>query len=320
MDVVGETPVHHHGVRGTLQRHPGLIVLTLHIPQATEAGDIDLDLEPEAVSLQLQGQDLVRIPLPEPVEDEPLSCRFDVHQKKLLLDLATCAIPPGYTAPVYTEWRGLTLRLQSRAKLWADRLWPAACIPSERFAEGNYDGTSVLELGAGPGLPSLVLAQQGAGPVVMTDFPDPLMLSNLRWNTHRNLSSQQRRQVSVCGHLWGSDTEDLMKLSPGGLGFKVMVLSDLLYELEHTSLLQSCAACLHPEGTVWVSFQLHDPVVAHRYLEFFDIAQAPPWNLHVRQVDQIPALDPLSQDYALGPDAVSDEVHVYTMAFHPDFL
>lgn len=43
-------------------------------------------------------------------------------------------------------------------------------------------GKSVLELGAGSGLPSLVCALNGAVPVVVTDYPDPELVDNLRYN------------------------------------------------------------------------------------------------------------------------------------------
>jgi predicted nicotinamide N-methyase len=43
-------------------------------------------------------------------------------------------------------------------------------------------GKSVLELGAGAGLPSLICAINGASQVVVTDYPDADLIENLRYN------------------------------------------------------------------------------------------------------------------------------------------
>jgi nicotinamide N-methyltransferase len=43
-------------------------------------------------------------------------------------------------------------------------------------------GKTVLELGAGAGLPSLVCALNGASQVVVTDYPDAELIENLRYN------------------------------------------------------------------------------------------------------------------------------------------
>jgi nicotinamide N-methyltransferase len=49
-------------------------------------------------------------------------------------------------------------------------------------------GKTVLELGAGGGLPSLVCAINGASQVVVTDYPDAELIENLRYNiTHCGL-------------------------------------------------------------------------------------------------------------------------------------
>ena len=41
---------------------------------------------------------------------------------------------------------------------------------------------TVLELGAGAGLPSLVCALNGASQTVVTDYPDPELVENLQYN------------------------------------------------------------------------------------------------------------------------------------------
>ena len=52
----------------------------------------------------------------------------------------------------------------------------------EEHADELVKGKSVLELGAGAGLPSLVCAINGASQVVVTDYPDADLIENLRYN------------------------------------------------------------------------------------------------------------------------------------------
>lgn len=70
---------------------------------------------------------------------------------------------------------------------------------------------TTLELGAGTALPSLLAALLGARRVVVTDYPAPAVLANLRENADRNLrpelSPHARAagdvEVEVEGHAWG---------------------------------------------------------------------------------------------------------------------
>jgi nicotinamide N-methyltransferase len=58
----------------------------------------------------------------------------------------------------------------------------------EEHATEVLTGRTVLELGAGGGLPSLVCALNGAAQVVVTDYPDADLIENLRYNiTHCGL-------------------------------------------------------------------------------------------------------------------------------------
>jgi predicted nicotinamide N-methyase len=62
--------------------------------------------------------------------------------------------------------------------------WQAGIIVS-RFLESHpelIENKRVLELGAGAGLPSLVCSKIGASFVVVTDYPDPDLVDNLRYN------------------------------------------------------------------------------------------------------------------------------------------
>jgi nicotinamide N-methyltransferase len=52
----------------------------------------------------------------------------------------------------------------------------------EEHASKYITGRNVLELGAGAGLPSLVSAINGARKVIVTDYPDPDLIENLKHN------------------------------------------------------------------------------------------------------------------------------------------
>lgn len=56
-------------------------------------------------------------------------------------------------------------------------------------------GKTVLELGAGGGLPSLVCALNGAAQVVVTDYPDADLIENLRYNVTHCDALASRDQV-----------------------------------------------------------------------------------------------------------------------------
>mmetsp|Transcript_11484 Transcript_11484/g.34046 ORF Transcript_11484/g.34046 Transcript_11484/m.34046 type:complete len:378 (+) Transcript_11484:55-1188(+) len=181
-------------------------------------------------------------------------------------------------------------------------------------------GRAVLELGAGPALPCIIAAARGARAVVATDYPDDAMLKNTHANLDRNLAPEERARTRVAGLLWGRDPQGALDAleevvsqgsSPsgaefGGLcafgcgsgdpheagakvreeagaraqAFDLILLSDLLYELEHQALLRTCDACLahSPQAEILVAFQPHDPVNLGRQRDFFTMAEQPPFS------------------------------------------
>lgn len=139
-------------------------------------------------------------------------------------------------------------------------LWPAASITAESFmGDGSGSGAraidvaglSVLELGAGLALPSIVAAKfGGARCVVSTDYPDELQLANISHNAALNLDATQAAAFHVAGHLWGDPVAPLLALN-GGKGFDIVVLTDLIYKSSlHAELLKSASDCLAPSKCV----------------------------------------------------------------------
>lgn len=176
--------------------------------------------------------------------------------------------------------RVLHLSLASHRKFFAARLWPAARLMA-RHLERQGDalrGLYVLEVGAGAGLPSLVAALCGAGRVLITDVPNERMLSNTRLNLEANVPADLAPRVHVRAHDWawpphrlrralaesltgrGAASAPSAGVGAGGVGpwageralgaggFDLILLSDVLYELDHEALLLLIDECLAGDG------------------------------------------------------------------------
>lgn len=134
-----------------------------------------------------------------------------------------------------------------------------------------------MELGAGAGLPSLVSATLGAKQVVVTDYPEPDLISNLGYNIQHNLTAADS-PTSADGYLWGAPAQGLKdKLSPGADGFHLLILADILFNhSEHDKLLATLSECLakSPNAVALVFFTPYRPWLLDKDLHFFDLARA----------------------------------------------
>ncbi|KAG9045273.1 hypothetical protein FS837_006577 [Tulasnella sp. UAMH 9824] len=103
------------------------------------------------------------------------------------------------------------------ATLLADQLFSPALLLAEAIERGVVlvAGKTIVELGAGTALPSLLAATgKGDGPpvlVTITDYPDPLLMENLT----RNIKGNQSKFVEGCrvecvGYEWGKDVTHLL--------------------------------------------------------------------------------------------------------------
>jgi len=106
----------------------------------------------------------------------------------------------------------------------------------------------------------------------------------MSWNLRRNLEqSVVESATAVEGYRWGEDADKLLCHTSSG-GFDILVLSDLLYELEHEELAQACHDCIKPGGRVYVSFQLHDSQASKRNMAFFHVCASEPYNFRYKEV------------------------------------
>lgn len=92
--------------------------------------------------------------------------------------------------------------------MFAHFVWNAAIIAADFIVCGRFQvkGQSVLELGAGAGLPGIVATLEGAEMVVLSDYESPTILANLQRNVLENIPKQLQGKVKVEGHIWGEDT------------------------------------------------------------------------------------------------------------------
>jgi len=188
--------------------------------------------------------------------------------------------PATFTTYTLKTGQDLSLRLVGHSPLWGHLLWNAGQVIS-RYLEDNSEvivqGKSILELGAGAGLPSLVSAILGAEKVVVTDYPDPDLIENLRYNIEHCTALPDKSRIVAEGFLWGSSAEPLKAhLQTGRDGFDVLILADILFNhSEHAKLLTTLRDCLRkaPDSVALVFFTPYRPWLLEKDLHFFELAQ-----------------------------------------------
>ncbi|CBQ71971.1 conserved hypothetical protein [Sporisorium reilianum SRZ2] len=172
-------------------------------------------------------------------------------------------LPPRYLPPHST--RATTLRYKiaqnsgTNTKLFAHHQWDAGLYLADLIAEQSggeeaggrqrqcvdVRGKSVVELGAGTGLPGLMAAVMGAERTVITDYPDPHVMDNLERNLdlallprsstterHPNpLYLEARKRVQVIGLGWGNADEEsrVLAASPASAGYDRVLAADVLW-------------------------------------------------------------------------------------------
>lgn len=205
---------------------------------------------------------------------------------------------PPPTTQEYTTHAGktITLHLVGFSPTEAHHLWNGSRVISDYF-ETNPDvvrGKTVLELGAGAGLPSIVAAVLGAKKVVMTDYPDHEIVEVMCKNVdgcdliprrsgggdteHEGQAAQSGQDVLVAkGYIWGHSAAPLLaELPTGHEKFDILILADLLFRhTEHGHLLDTIRDTLgkNAGSKAFVFFTSYRPWLRHKDLAFFDVAR-----------------------------------------------
>ncbi|KAK0220156.1 hypothetical protein IW262DRAFT_1383096 [Armillaria fumosa] len=135
--------------------------------------------------------------------------------------------------------------------LLADHLFSPSLFLAELIERGliPVQGRRVVELGAGCALPSLLMSTLAQPPslVVVTDYPDDVIMKNLTENVNRNRSRVSYGCITSCqGYEWGTDAHSLLSLTGSEMmGYDVVILSDLLhFHSSHNVLMASLKSLL----------------------------------------------------------------------------
>ncbi|KAF1918366.1 putative methyltransferase-domain-containing protein [Ampelomyces quisqualis] len=174
----------------------------------------------------------------------------------------------------------VTVRLVGHNPLWGHHLWNAGRTTStylEQHAAELVKGKTILELGAGAGLPSLVCALNGATRVVVTDYPDAELIENLQYNIDHCELLPTPASIAAEGYLWGATVKDIIQHLPNmDETFDVLILADLLFNhSEHAKLIKSIQLTLKrsPSSRAYVFFTPYRPWLLAKDLAFFDLAR-----------------------------------------------
>ncbi|KAH8920344.1 hypothetical protein BT69DRAFT_1284110 [Atractiella rhizophila] len=171
----------------------------------------------------------------------------------------------------------LTISLPSAHPLWGHVLYPAS-ISLARYLESNPElvrNKKVIEFGAGGGLPSLIACKEGAGLVIVTDYPDAPLIKNLEENIEGNLSPEEKRRIVAKGFVWGRPPRDFPATS-----FDLLLLSDLVFNhSQHQALLASLDSLSHSESGVLCFFSHHRPHLVQQDLNFLKLAEEAGWDV-----------------------------------------
>jgi EEF1A N-terminal glycine/lysine methyltransferase len=201
--------------------------------------------------------------------------------------------------------RELSLRLVGHNPLWGHHIWNAGRVIST-YLESQASlikAKTVLELGAGAGLPSLVCAILDAKTVVVTDFPGPDLIENIWYNIEHCQAPtivgdpiDIKKVVTAEGYLWGADPAPLLThITPTSnahpvtgetsSGFDILILADLLFNhSEHAKLIATIQQTLSHSASskAFVFFTPYRPWLLGKDLAFFDLAREA--GFHVEKV------------------------------------
>jgi EEF1A N-terminal glycine/lysine methyltransferase len=172
-----------------------------------------------------------------------------------------------YLSPSFGE---ITLSLadpqgERNTRLFSHFLWNAGLQLAEFIEEErerwSVKGEKVLELGAGTGLAGIVAGLAGAKEVVISDYPAPEVLANIKSNISRNIEPRRGKtqgigKVKVEGHEWGVLEDEFARENREGFG-RILVADCLWMPWQHANLLGSIRWFLREDGRAWVIAGFH---------------------------------------------------------------
>lgn len=182
--------------------------------------------------------------------------------------------------------------IDSSHRLFADNIWPGTYVLAD-FLDNNPSicrSRTVLELGAGCSLPSLVSSIHGATRTVATDYPDDTIIGNIKdvvktngidnviilpyeWGTNPSLLLDAISDISDDDSSTTNAQQDWRQQH-----YDVILLAEVLWKDTypyHSDLLFTVQSCLSPSGIVLITI-VHRPTANHSIdqdLEFLSQAK-----------------------------------------------
>ncbi|XP_048196746.1 protein-lysine methyltransferase METTL21C isoform X1 [Perognathus longimembris pacificus] len=160
-------------------------------------------------------------------------------------------VPTDYAS--YTQehycFAGRQIVMQESIESFGAVVWPAAMALCQYLEEHTEElklrDAKILEIGAGPGLVSIVASILGAR-VTATDLPD--VLGNLQYNLARNTRAGAAHAPEVRELVWGDQLE--RQLPRAAFYYDYVLASDVVYHHHALDTLLATMAHLAQPGTV----------------------------------------------------------------------
>ncbi|CAA2984655.1 N-lysine methyltransferase METTL21A-like [Olea europaea subsp. europaea] len=144
----------------------------------------------------------------------------------------------------------VTGRALTGSWIWDSALVLSHWLSNQSQTKFDFTGKTVVELGAGAGLPGLTAARLGASRVILTDI-EPLV-PGLKTNVEANGLGDR---VSVSQHVWGSD--DFCSLLDELGEVDLVLISDVFFDAAEMEALAKTLKRLCGKGaTVWAASEL----------------------------------------------------------------
>ncbi|XP_065758410.1 protein-lysine methyltransferase METTL21C [Muntiacus reevesi] len=160
-------------------------------------------------------------------------------------------VPTNYASYTQEYYRfvGKKIVIQESIESYGAVVWPGAMVLcqylEEHAEELSLRGAKILEIGAGPGLVSIVASILGAQ-VTATDLPD--VLGNLQYNLLKNTLNCTTHLPEVKELVWGEGLEQSFPKST--LSYDYVLASDVVYHHYFLDKLLATMAYLCQPGTV----------------------------------------------------------------------
>jgi len=196
-----------------------------------------------------------------------------------------------YTCPSNGSELSLAL-VKKHHSLWGEFIYNAARVIADYIDLGKIPcrGKSVLELGAGAGLPGILAALQGSSHLVLSDYGsvvDGDLIRAMDLNIEAVKDKVPNCRMHSVPYIWGRDTDILTSClnvdDSGGDGddreesplrFDIVIMADCIFNRsEHKRLLWTMMQTLdRHKGVCYCSFSHHDPEKCDLDLVFFQLA------------------------------------------------